>query len=183
MDTLLSQGRCFSVHALSLTDLGARPMTVKEPPSGPRGCLQIIPGLAPQENLLELDSSQAPPLSAHPTRRRPSTGPAPPRSLLSAFRHAPIWPRGFWEMWANSHQVHALTLSTHYNSRRAPHAAGTNLPRPPPRHAQRGPQYVGEGNPDVQRPGACRAPPSTASRAEGLSSKPGTPLPHSRLGL
>lgn len=37
---------------------------------------------------------------------------------------------------------------------------------------------MGEGNPDVQLPGACRAPPSAASRAAGQSSAPGTPLPH-----
>lgn len=81
-------------------------------------------------------------------------------------------------MWANSLQVHVLTLNAHYNPRRAQQAAGTHLPRLPLGHAQSGPWWVGEGNPDVQLPGARRAPPSAAFRAAGLSSTPETPLPH-----
>ena len=146
-----------SVHALILTDWeraqrqGMGPLSF--PPRRPSGS----PWASPIGKLARTDSRQAPPPPVHPTRSRPSTGPAPYTVPLSAFRHAPIWPRGFWEMWANSHQVHELTLSKHYNPRRAPHAAGTSLPRPaPPGACAQGPKVRGGREPG--RPAAWRLP-------------------------
>ena len=162
-----------SVNALILTDWERAQRQGMGPPSFPLRTPSGSPWASPTGKLARTDSRQAPPPPVHPTRSRPSAGPALSTGPLSAFRHAPIWPRGFWEMSANSHQVHELTLSKHYNPRTAPHATGTSLPRPaPPGHAHRCPGYVGEGNPDVQLPGDCQAPPSAASWAAGLSSTP-----------
>lgn len=76
------------------------------------------------------------------------------------------------------------TIANVERALQSPESSARRRERPPPpspRACAQGPGQVGEGNPDVQLPGACRAPPSAASRAAGLSSTPGTPLPHPRL--
>lgn len=133
--------------------------------------------------MLELDSRKALPPAGPSNQTSAPYGPYPLHGSAFSSRHAPIWLRGLWEMWANSRQVRTLTLSVHCNPQRAPHATGRNLPRPPSGHAHIDPGRVGEGNPDVQLPGACRAPPSAAFREASLSSAPGTPLPHPTAAL